>query len=66
MTDEDINNAFKRYSKISARPTDNEASKGLGLRIAKEIIERHKGNVKVKSAEKDKGVIFTIELPICL
>lgn len=64
MTIEDMNNAFKRFSKLSAVPTGNEVSTGLGLWIAKEIAESHGGNVKVKSKGKDKGTIFTIELPI--
>ncbi|KOY84565.1 hypothetical protein AD998_20465 [bacterium 336/3] len=64
MTIEDMNNAFKRFSKLSAIPTGNEVSTGLGLWIAKEIAESHGGNVKVKSKGKDKGTIFTIELPM--
>jgi len=64
MTIEDMNNAFKQFSKLSAKPTGNEVSTGLGLWIAKEIAERHGGNVKVKSEGKDKGTIFTIELPM--
>ena len=64
MTIEDMNNAFKRFSKLSAKPTGNEVSTGLGLWIAKEIAESHGGNVKVKSEGKDKGTVFTIELPI--
>lgn len=64
MTIEDINNAFKRFSKLSAIPTGNEVSTGLGLWIAKEIAESHGGNVKVKSNGKDKGTIFTTELPL--
>lgn len=64
MTIEDMNNAFKRFSKLSATPTGNEESTGLGLWIAKEIAESHGGNVKVKSEGKDKGTVFTIELPI--
>ncbi len=64
MTIEDMNNAFKQFSKLSAKPTGNEVSTGLGLWIAKEIAERHGGNVKVNSEGKDKGTIFTIELPM--
>ncbi|MFN3756346.1 MAG: ATP-binding protein [Flavobacterium sp.] len=64
MTIEDMNNAFKQFSKLSAKPTGNETSTGLGLWIAKEIAKSHGGNVNVKSKGKDKGTIFTIELPI--
>ena len=64
MTTEDLKNAFKRFSRLSAKPTGNEASTGLGLWITKVIAERHQGKVKVKSKGKDKGTTFTVELPI--
>jgi len=35
----------------------------LGLAISKQIIEAHKGKIKVKS-EEGKGVTFTVILPI--
>lgn len=64
LTTEDMNNAFKRFSKLSSKPTGNEGSTGLGLWIAKEIAEGHGGSVDVKSEGKDKGAVFTVELPI--
>ena len=64
MTIEDVNNAFKRFGKLSAVPTGNEASTGLGLWITKEIAESHGGTVKVKSKGKNRGTTFTIELPM--
>ncbi len=35
---------------------------GLGLVVAKNIVERHGGNITVKSTEKD-GTVFTMEFP---
>lgn len=64
MTIEDIKNAFKRFGKLSAKPTGDEVSTGLGLWIVKEIVESHGGNVKVKSEGKDKGTSFEVRLPI--
>lgn len=65
ITSEDMKNAFKRFSKLSALPTGNEHSTGLGLWIVKEIVERHKGKVEVQSDGKDKGATFTVTLPVC-
>lgn len=64
MTVEDIKNAFKRFGRLSAKPTGDEVSTGLGLWIVKEIAESHGGNVKVKSEGKDKGTSFEVMLPI--
>jgi len=36
---------------------------GLGLAICKDIIEKHRGNIKVRSSE-NKGSIFYISLPV--
>ena len=36
---------------------------GFGLAVCKSIIERHEGNIKVKSG-MGKGTTFTIELPL--
>ncbi len=64
MTAEDMNNAFKRFNKLSATPIGDEVSTGLGLWIVKEIAERHRGKASVKSEGKDKGATFTVELPV--
>ncbi len=64
MTAEDMNNAFKRFNKLSATPTGDEVSTGLGLWIVKEIAERHRGKASVQSEGKDKGATFTVELPV--
>jgi signal transduction histidine kinase len=42
----------------SARST----SLGLGLFIAREIVEGHNGTIEVNSSEED-GTVFTISLP---
>lgn len=64
MTSEDIAKAFKRFSRLSARPTGNELSTGLGLWIVREIAEKHGGSVQVNSDGKGKGTTFTVELPL--
>jgi len=60
---EDMVNIFQKGATLSAKPTGNETSSGLGLWIVKKIIEDHKGNIKVES-EPNEGSTFTIELPI--
>ena len=52
---------FNRFYQIKNGETDEKAGFGLGLSIAKEIIELHKGAIDVKS-EKNKGSVFKVKL----
>ena len=49
--------------RLSARPTGGETSTGLGLTIAKKLVELHQGRVWVES-EKGKGSRFSFSLPV--
>lgn len=60
---EDHKRLFKRFQKLSARPTGGEASSGLGLSIAKKFTEAMNGSL-VCISEKGKGATFTVELPL--
>jgi signal transduction histidine kinase len=63
MSKEDIALAFSRGAKLSAQPTGNENSSGLGLWIVKQIIEGHQGTIAIES-KVDIGTKFIIRLPI--
>lgn len=63
MSEADLKRAFKKGAKLSARPTGDEKSSGLGLWIVKKIVEDHGGKVWVKS-KKDVGSTFAFELPL--
>lgn len=52
---------FKEFSKLSTRPTGNEASSGLGLWIVKQIITLQGGTVGVDNPPEG-GSIFWVEL----
>lgn len=59
---EDLPHIFDRYYRPDRNwhPMDNGA--GLGLSIAKRIIELHSGDIQVRS-QVDEGTTFTITLP---
>lgn len=60
----DLPHLFDRFYRGDKSRTKSETSGyGLGLAIAKQIIERHHGSIKVKS-ELNKGTTFMITLPI--
>lgn len=60
----DIERIFSKfYRSASARRTDTEGM-GISLYMAKNIIEKHKGSIWVKSEGDLKGTEFTVSLPI--
>ena len=59
MTKLDKAKLFTKFGKLSATPTGNEKSTGLGLYIVKNLISEMKGNIKVES-EVGKGSTFSI------
>lgn len=63
LTDDDKQKLFEPFQKLSAKPTGNEYSTGLGLALVKDIVTRHNGKVYTES-EFGKGSTFIIELPI--
>ena len=63
LTEDEIAHVFEKGSKMSNKPTGNETSSGLGLWIAKKIVEEHNGKVFVKS-KKGFGATFSFTLPI--
>jgi two-component system, OmpR family, sensor histidine kinase CiaH len=64
INEDDIPHLFDRFyrSDKSRTKADNEGY-GLGLAIAKEIVERHQGTIKVQS-KVDEGTTFMVELPV--
>lgn len=64
LSEEDMKKVFGRFQRLSARPTGGESSTGLGLSIAKQLVELHNGKIRVESEGKNKGATFIVELPI--
>ena len=51
---------FDKFQQV--RPGDRSAGYGLGLAVAKFIVDAHKGEIRVES-ELDKGSTFTFWIP---
>lgn len=62
ISEEDKKKLFGKFTKLSARPTGDEHSTGLGLSIVKKIIEQMGGNIWCES-ELGKGAAFKMTLP---
>ncbi len=63
ISEEDRSRLFTRFSKLSARPTGNESSTGLGLYIVKKFVDTLNGEILCIS-EKGKGTKFIVEIPV--
>lgn len=63
MDREDLSRVFGRFAKLSARPTGNEDSSGIGLSVVKSMVERMNGKVAAFSEGKGKGSTFSVTLP---
>lgn len=62
FTPEDKSQMFRRYARLSARPTAGEPSTGLGLSIVKRLIEAMNGRLLLDSLPGE-GATFIIRLP---
>lgn len=61
FTEEDLENLFAPYERLSARPTAGEVSTGLGLSIVKKLSERL--GVRLGIECPGPGAIWTVEIP---
>lgn len=59
MSELDRTKLFQKFEKLSASPTGNEKSTGLGLYIVKNLMAEMKGTIHVES-ELDKGTSFKV------
>jgi signal transduction histidine kinase len=55
---------FDRFRQGDGTTTRNHSGLGLGLSIAKQLVEAHKGTIRAESAGKGKGTAFIVTLPI--
>ncbi|WP_244160769.1 sensor histidine kinase [Flavobacterium defluvii] len=59
-----IEELFKKFTKMSRLGTANESSTGIGLYLCKKIIEKNRGQLTAASEGKNKGAEFKIEFEL--
>jgi two-component system sensor histidine kinase/response regulator len=62
FTEEDKKGMFHRYARLSARPTRGEPSTGLGLSIAKKLVQAMNGDL-IYEGSPGTGATFIVRLP---
>jgi PAS domain S-box-containing protein len=55
---------FDRFTQADASKTRFHGGLGLGLALARQLVELHGGRIQAKSAGRGKGSTFTVTLPL--
>lgn len=66
MTQEEINHLFESFSRGGAGTRMSTEGAGLGLYIAKQFINLHKGKIWAESQGRGEGSTFFVELPFMI
>lgn len=61
---EHLGHVFDRFYRVDTARDRNHGGSGIGLSIAKALVEAHGGGISVASAGRGEGTVFTIRLPI--
>jgi signal transduction histidine kinase/ActR/RegA family two-component response regulator len=57
---------FERFRQADTRTTRAHGGLGLGLAIAKYVVEQHDGSIRAESLGPDAGSVFIVDLPLRL
>jgi signal transduction histidine kinase/DNA-binding response OmpR family regulator len=60
IPEDQINQIFDRFYRVSESSLQNEQGSGIGLAIIKELVELHKGYISVKSKAKDNELQYSV------
>jgi len=62
IPEKELSNIFQKFYRLDAARSTRTGGAGLGLAIAKEIVDLHGGSIRAEST--GKRVVFTITLPL--
>lgn len=63
MTPEFLSHAFDRFRQADATTTRSQGGLGIGLAIARHLVELHGGSISAESEGPDRGARFVVLLP---
>jgi len=61
---EDLDTLFAKFTRAKDANKVNTTGTGLGLYVAKQLVEGHKGTIRIESEGPGKGTRFIVELPV--
>jgi histidine kinase len=59
-----LKHIFDRFYRVDKSRSRAHGGSGIGLTIAKHLVEAHGGKIWAESAGEDKGSVFTFTLPL--
>ncbi|OGK40943.1 hypothetical protein A3A46_04015 [Candidatus Roizmanbacteria bacterium RIFCSPLOWO2_01_FULL_37_13] len=63
ISEKDLKKLFQKFGRLEEAKQSRTSGTGLGLYISKQIVELHKGSIKIES-EVGKGTTFSVYLPL--
>jgi signal transduction histidine kinase len=64
IPENELQNIFKQFYQVEGHMTRHHGGLGLGLAIARGVVELHGGRIWAESAGKDQGACFKVALPV--
>ena len=63
ISPEHLPRLFERFYRVDPARAREDGGTGIGLAIARSVVEAHGGHIKAES-EQGKGSVFTFDLPV--
>ena len=64
ISGEHLGRVFDRFYRVDTARDRNRGGSGIGLSIAKALVEAHGGDITVTSPGPGRGSTFTVRLPV--
>ncbi|WP_421943637.1 sensor histidine kinase [Pedobacter sp.] len=64
ITKSDLERLFVKFANLKNTTTKSESGEGLGLLLARTLVDLHKGKLWAESEGEDKGATFYVEFPL--